>query len=115
MTEDLAELVNRRAFNKEGEISPLVDLKDGTHVAMLCEKHLPPEACKRYEDERMRLFQDVSEMKLAQRIPEIVQELRQRANPQLLLTAQAPPSATPPAVPVPVACVCLSTPALSRG
>jgi hypothetical protein len=85
---------------KEGEISPLVDLKDGTHVAMLCEKHLPPEAGKRYEEERMRLFADTTELKLAQRIPEIVQELRQRANPQLLLAAHAPPSATPPAQPI---------------
>lgn len=81
---------------KEGEISPLVDLKDGTHVAMLCEKHLPAELGKRYEDERMRLAQDLTELKLAQRIPEVVQEMRQRANPQLLLTPQAAPSAVPP-------------------
>lgn len=87
---------------KEGEISPLLDLKDGTHVAMLCEKHLAAEAGKRYEEERMKLFQDVTELKLAQRIPEVVQEMRQRANPQLLLTAaQQAAAAHAPATPIP--------------
>jgi len=71
---------------KEGEVSGVIDLQDGTHVILMCERHLPADEKARYEDERMKLHQEVTELKLALRIPEVVKELRQRANPQLLLT-----------------------------
>jgi hypothetical protein len=95
------ERLEQTAFSlKEGEISPLIDLKDGTHVAMFCEKHLPADVSKRFEDERMKLWQETTELKLAQRIPEVVQEMRQRANPQLLLTAQSPAASSLPLTPI---------------
>lgn len=80
--------VERFAFGlKEGEVSQLFDLQDGSHVILMCEQHLPADASVRYENERMKLMKDVEELKLAERIPEVVKELRGRANPRLLLTA----------------------------
>jgi parvulin-like peptidyl-prolyl isomerase len=79
--------IEQAAFSlKEGEVSRLFDLPDGSHVILLCEKHLPADAQARYETERMKLMKDVAELKLTERIPEVVKELRARANPRLLLT-----------------------------
>ncbi len=78
--------IEQTAFNlKEGEISPLMQLQDGTHVIMMCEKHLLADISRRFEDERMKLSQELAETKLAQRIPEVFQQLRAQATPESYL------------------------------
>lgn len=89
--------VEQAAFGmKEGEISPLMQLKDGSWLILRCEKHLPRDPGKRFETERAQLLNEVREAKLNLRIPEVFRELRERAAPKLLITNPAAP-----AVPLP--------------
>jgi hypothetical protein len=71
-----------------GEVSGVIQLPDNTRCILMCEQHLAADAKARFEDERMKILQEVTELKLAQRIPEVVKALRDRADPQLYLTAQ---------------------------
>jgi hypothetical protein len=86
---------------KVGEVSGVVQLPDNTRCILLCERHLPPDVKARFEEERMKMLQEVTELKLAQRIPEVVKALRDRADPQLYLTAngQSPTAMSLPAAP----------------
>ncbi len=78
--------IERAAFGlKEGDISPLMQLQDGTHVIMMCEKHLLADISKRFEDERMKLSQEIAEQKLSQRVAEVLQQLRAQATPEAYL------------------------------
>ena len=89
---------------KEGEISSLIQMQDGSHVILLCEKHLDRDPTRRLETERVKLHEEMKEFKLAQAIPVAFQQLRQQANPKLLLNrdaAQMPPAAAGPVGTVP--------------
>lgn len=89
--------VEKTAFAmKVGEISPLMQLKDGSWLIMRCEKHLPRTPDKRFEAERAQLLGEVQEAKLNLRIPEVFRELRQRAAPKMLLTNPSAPAVPPP-------------------
>lgn len=94
--------IEREAFSlKEGQVSSLIQVQDGTWVILRCDKHIAGDASKRVEDERMALSRDIFEHKLAQKIPVAFQELRQLARPRLLLTNGQQPTvanvAPPPA------------------
>ena len=108
---------------KEGEFSGILDMRDGSHVILLCEKHLAANATARFEEERMALGRHVEELKLAQAVPAAFQQMKQKANPNLILNRDAaqvtpvaghataipaPPAA--PAVPAPPAAAAVPPP-----
>src|ERR1022692_319030 len=47
---------------KEGEISGLLAMSDGTFVILLCEKKLPANASVRFENEAMKLHKEMEEL-----------------------------------------------------
>lgn len=78
---------------KEGDVSPLLPMKDGTFVILLCEKQLPANVSVRLEDVRVALAKETHDMRVAQKIPDAFTEMRKRANPQKLLDNAGTPSA----------------------
>jgi hypothetical protein len=83
---------------KEGEVSGLIEMKDGSVVMLLCEKHIPANKLVSVSDVRMKLHEELFEMRIAQRIPEVFQEMKRLANPRnvlmenpILLTSHTPP------------------------
>ncbi len=87
---------------KAGEISPLLEMKDGTYVILLCEKQLPANAAERFVDHREKLIKEMHELRVAQRIPEAFAKLRQDANPRPILANQVQHASYqgPPTMPV---------------
>lgn len=78
--------IERIAFGlKVGDVSQLIGLSDGTVVILKCDKLIPEDPTKRFEDERLLLYQEIHEMKLQQMIDEKVADMRKQANPKLLL------------------------------
>jgi hypothetical protein len=84
---------------KEGEISGLMEMPDGTYVILLCEKHLLANTEIRFENEAIKLSQETQALRVSQRIPVAFEELRKKANPQLVLSNKG--SAVPPPLPLP--------------
>jgi hypothetical protein len=84
---------------KEGDVSNLIDLKDGSVVILLCEKQVPAkQLIKLTADVRAKLYEEMFEMRVQQRIPEVFREMRQIANPRpvlvenpIQLTSHTPP------------------------
>lgn len=89
---------------KEGEISSLIELKDGSVVMLLCEKHVPANKLVTLTAEvRTQLYEEMFDMRVAQRIPEVFREMRHFANPRPVLSSESPivlTSHTPPPIPV---------------
>ncbi|MCI0681952.1 MAG: hypothetical protein L0Y71_07600 [Gemmataceae bacterium] len=78
--------VERIAFGlKEGDVSPLIGLADKTVVILKCDKHIPADLTKRFEEERLALYQEIYDLKLQQTINEKVAKMREDASPKLLL------------------------------
>ncbi len=78
--------IERIAFNlAPGEVSPLIGMADKTVVILKCDKHIPRDLTKRFEEERASLFEEIRNLKLTVRINEVIGELRKQANPKLLL------------------------------
>ncbi len=73
---------------KEGEISPLIELKgpDRSLVILYCDRHISADRTANYDAERTKLHKEMEDMRVAQRIPEVFQELRKHANPKFMLT-----------------------------
>jgi PPIC-type PPIASE domain len=71
-----------------GQISPLIELPDGTFVVLKCDKHLPPNMVKTFADMRVELDKEMREVKLAQKIQEVFAQMRAQANPRIYLTSQ---------------------------
>jgi len=88
---------------KEGDVSEILEMKDGTYVILLCEKHLPPNPSVRLESVWAELSKEMFELRVAQKIPEAFAEMRKRATPQVVLDNTGAPSASvvPPADPLP--------------
>jgi hypothetical protein len=83
-------IIEKEAFSlKPGEVSKLLTLGDGSRVILKCVKHIPPDTTKRPEDERAKLYHQVSEAKLAQMMPQLFKKLREEANPQVYLKKRA--------------------------
>jgi hypothetical protein len=81
--------IERAAFAlKPGEVSPLIGLPDGTFVILKCDRHIPEDTTKRFENELHKLREEIFNFKLNQRIEEVRAELHKRANPRLLLQRQ---------------------------
>jgi hypothetical protein len=78
--------IERIAFGlKVGDVSPLIALPDKTVVILKCDRHIPEEKGKQFQEERLALYQEIHELKLQQMINEKVAVLRKDANPKLLL------------------------------
>jgi len=78
--------LERTAFGlKEGEVSERLKLKDGTWIVMKCDKIIPADASRSYESVRLPLEKELFNQKLAQKIPEMFNELRRKADPQIYL------------------------------
>lgn len=89
--------IEAEAFKLQpGDISPILDIPDGTTLIMKCEERIPPDTSKHVADERMTLYKEIADMRLATEIPKVFQQLRNEANPQIFLKRDLP-SATNPA------------------
>jgi len=87
---------------KEGEVSSPIDLKDGSVVILLCEKQVPANKTVTMTGElRTKLYEEMFEMRVQQRIPEVFREMRHFANPRPVLVENAIQltSHTPPPLP----------------
>jgi hypothetical protein len=100
--------IEKEAFSlKPGQISSLIQTKDGTTVILRCENHIPPDQTVKLENERMKLSREVHARKLAMHIPAAFNEMREAARPRIMLTNGNQPtrpalSAGPRAIPPPV-------------
>lgn len=71
---------------KVNEVSEPIRMPDGNYVLLMCEKHIPKDVNVRFDTAiRMKIHQDIEEIKLAQKIPEVFAKLHQEANPRLVL------------------------------
>ncbi|MSQ96110.1 MAG: hypothetical protein EXR98_16365 [Gemmataceae bacterium] len=68
---------------KEGDISALLPMNDGTCVILLCEKHLPADFLAKYQDVRAQLSRELLEMRVQQKVPEVFAKMREAARPEL--------------------------------
>jgi len=73
---------------KPGQVTPLMEMPDGTYIVLKCDKHLPNDPTKNFAAVRLELDKEVREVKLAQKIPEYFAELRKQAHPRVLITNQ---------------------------
>jgi parvulin-like peptidyl-prolyl isomerase len=78
--------LEKEAFSlKPGEVSKLLTLPDGSRVILKCVQYIPRDTTKRFEDERPKLFREVTEAKISQAVPQLFLKLREQANPQVYL------------------------------
>lgn len=78
--------IERIAFGlKVGDVSQLIGLPDKTVVILKCDRHIPEDPLKRFEDERLGLYQEIHEVKLQQLINQKVADMRTQAKPKALL------------------------------
>jgi len=71
-----------------GQVTPLMEMPDGTFIVLKCDKHLPANYTKTFESVRLDLEKEMREFKLSQKIPEYFAELRKQAHPRVLITNQ---------------------------
>src|SRR4029079_17855074 len=67
------------------EVPEPIKLPDGNYVILMCEKHIPKDVNVRFDLVRLQIHQDIAELKLAQKIPEVFAKLHQEAHPRLVL------------------------------
>jgi hypothetical protein len=101
--------IEKTAFSlKAGEVSGLIQVKqDKTWVILRCEKHIPADQTTRLNEVHMKLYREVEDRKRAEKIPQLFNELRLAAHPNILppfqpAAPQQSASAAPRAVPPPV-------------
>jgi parvulin-like peptidyl-prolyl isomerase len=70
-----------------GQISPLIDLPEGTAVAK-CIRRIPADTSKKFEDVRECLRRDVLQRFMREEIPRLFRELKTQARPQMLWTPE---------------------------
>lgn len=97
--------LEKEAFSlKEGEVSKLVDLKDGTRVMMKCDKIHGPDTAVTFAKVRLKLRDELFEQKVNAKIPVVFEELRKAADPRVVLerrTMTAAAAEPPPLPPLP--------------
>ena len=85
--------IEREAFHlKPREMSAVMEMLDHTAIILLCERHIPAETLRRFENERIALEADMREIRLAEKMNDYLRELRQHARPRLLLSKQQNPA-----------------------
>ena len=90
-------LLEDTAFRlKEGEVSGLLQLKEnGSWVILLCEKHLPANASVSFESVRAKMYAEMEEVRLAQKIPEVFAEMHRKPR-RKYCSRRRRPSRVPP-------------------
>jgi hypothetical protein len=83
---------------KEGQISPMIHMDDGTTVILKCDKRIPADTTRQLNDERATLNQEIFASRLSQEIPKTFEKLRKEANPQIILRREQPSPLPSPAV-----------------
>jgi hypothetical protein len=67
-----------------GELSRVIGTPEGA-VVFKCDRRIPPDAAKSLEQERPKLEKEIIDKKIVLEIPKVFEELRQAANPQILI------------------------------
>lgn len=84
--------LEEQAFSlKEGQVSALFDAGTEGIACFKCDKIIPPDAEAKLEDHRERLSKVVFEQKLAIEVPKKCRELRDAAQPKVLLARKETP------------------------
>lgn len=79
-------VIERVAFSlKEGEVSEIIGMQDGSRIIMKCDKHIPPITNHKLVNEEVALRREVFDRKLAEAIPKYFNEMKRQANPRLFL------------------------------
>lgn len=82
--------LEKRAFElKDGEVSEVLQLPQGGFAILLREAAVPPDQNRRFEDEKQALLKEVTEYKLAQEVPKLVDELKAQARIENYLGSQS--------------------------
>ena len=78
--------VEREAFNlKKGEVSQVLEMNDHTAIILLCERQIPADQFKTFQEQRVAIETDMREIRLAEKMNEYLKELRAAARPRMLL------------------------------
>jgi len=72
-------------------VSKLLEMPDGTCVILKRDRLIPADATKNMGDVRQALHRDITELKVAQEIPNTFKRLRDEASPQIFLRPQPRP------------------------
>ena len=81
--------IEAAAFSlKPGQVSPLIELPDGTYMVLKCDKHLSADMTKNFAGMRLELDKEMREVKLSQKMQEVFTQMRAQAKPRVLLTNQ---------------------------
>jgi hypothetical protein len=79
--------IEKEAFRlKPGEMSQVLEMADHTAIILLCERHMPAESLVRFENVRLALEADMTEIRLAEKMNSYLKELRKQAQPRYLLS-----------------------------
>jgi PPIC-type PPIASE domain len=70
---------------KVGDVSEPLKMPDGTFVILLCEEHIAADLTTKYDHVWMQIHKEVQDLKVAQKIPEVFNELRTKANVRMVL------------------------------
>ena len=78
--------VEKIAFKlKAGEVSELFDIPEQGIAVLRCEGRLPGDATKTFEGEKAKLHKIVTDQKVAKKIPEIFNKMKENAKPVFVL------------------------------
>jgi hypothetical protein len=81
-----SDLLEKTAFKlRAGEVSELLTIPGQGTLVMKCDGRVPPDASKRFETERDRLYKLVFDRKVFAAIPQYVQKLKEEAKPTIIL------------------------------
>jgi hypothetical protein len=80
-----SDLLEKEAFELQpGDTSRLIENGD-SYFILRCEAHIPADATKNFEQEKVKLRAEVYERKLTAEIPKMFKAMRDQANPTLFL------------------------------
>jgi hypothetical protein len=79
--------IEKEAFSlKPGQMSQVIGMPDNTAIILLCQKHIPADPTKNFDNERLALLNATRQHKLGELTSQKLRQLRQDAAPRYLLT-----------------------------
>src|SRR5262249_5763512 len=88
------EPIEQKAFAlKVGQVSELIEMKDGTFIILRCDAQIPADQTKQFAQERERLYREIFEGKLGQKMQDHFSELKRQAHPRNLIAQRNPTEA----------------------